>query len=248
MLLRWLPFALSFCLFATGTQAQDTLFKKNNEQVICYFAGQKADTLFYHLTADKKGEIQRVPTADVARWGFFSNERSPRFTRSHSLNSDIIPRNGDDDKKKLQLLSDSSFVRSRNAFSGQILGLGGLFSVGYDRLLWENEKLFLAAGLGVGMIPNGVSIPHYLTVNLGKKRHYVELGVGGTFATGSFTSWNNTNHLLYGIAPVVGYRFQPARGFFLRTYICPTVFVVDKNDLLPGAFYPYTGVDLGYCF
>ncbi|MGB4204332.1 MAG: hypothetical protein WBJ84_01800 [Bacteroidales bacterium] len=46
------------------------------------------------------------------------------------------------------------------------------------------------------------TIPHHITGNLGKGRHFFEFGIGGTIISGNTTQ----PYILY---PIVGYRFLP---------------------------------------
>ena len=64
------------------------------------------------------------------------------------------------------------------------LGGSGLFiSANYGRIIMVEPNYFLNASVGIGTVImiGGVSIPHQLTFNFGKKSSFLELGLGGTF-------------------------------------------------------------------
>jgi len=92
--------------------------------------------------------------------------------------------------RRPQDLKDSILAQNRpvNSIRGNVLGDGSLLSVNYERLFPFNERFFLTAKLGLGFtvedksIPGTISldsyitIPHHITANLGKGKHFFELG------------------------------------------------------------------------
>lgn len=108
-------------------------------------------------------------------------------------------------------------------------GVGGsalLFSANYDSRF---SKRLNGAGFSVGLgswFGGGVTvftIPATLNYLVGRKDHFLELGAGATFITGTvdFFDSNETGSALLGHA-VIGYRYQPATGgFFARAGFTP---------------------------
>lgn len=102
-----------------------------------------------------------------------------------------------------------------NAFIN-ILGDGSIASLNYERLFLINpERSFITAGLGIGAnslvtihandgaTPNNFPVvPHHITGNIGKGRHFLEFGLGGAIL-GNQTGQHYLSYL------VLGYRLQP---------------------------------------
>jgi hypothetical protein len=113
--------------------------------------------------------------------------------------------------------AESPFDRPRNnVYFNFIGGDGSVISTYYERLFLIRSKYFLEGGLGIGYnkiddISDAegnpdlqfkyMTIPHHITINLGKFKNFFEIGLGGTGIFGDV----NQNYYLY---PMIGYRFQ----------------------------------------
>jgi len=136
-----------------------------------------------------------------------------------------------------------------------MFGVSTIGSVGCERLFLLQNKSFITAQIGFGVTQEFkiciwgpcdkpdvyLTIPHHITANfgIGKGKHFIEIGVGGTIIEG-----NITQH--YQIYPILGYRFQPLKSKKLnfRVFGCyPLIQMHEKNIL----FIP-VGLSLGYCF
>ncbi|MDX9928773.1 MAG: hypothetical protein RBS37_02865 [Bacteroidales bacterium] len=133
------------------------------------------------------------------------------------------------------------------------LGEGSLLSVNAEKLLLNGRIVFLTGAAGVGFNnqlqlclsgpceenPNDfVTVPHHVTICIGKGAHYLEAGAGGTVVFG-----NTSQH--YIPFPVAGYRLHPlqTRGFFLRlSFTYPLV-----RELEDIVWVPY-GLSIGMSF
>ena len=104
------------------------------------------------------------------------------------------------------------------------LGVGGIsprISFNYERLFKGNDNLIISGQLGVGELeisylclnfsggpsncpPSELyfTIPHHLSANFGKGRHFFEIGIGGTAIVDYYD-------LPYIIGPIMGYRILP---------------------------------------
>jgi hypothetical protein len=83
-----------------------------------------------------------------------------------------------------EISDDLSKHRIRKNSVDLTLGGSGLFiSANYSRIIMVEPNYFLNASVGIGTVImiGGVSIPHQLTFNFGKKSSFLELGLGGTF-------------------------------------------------------------------
>jgi hypothetical protein len=149
--------------------------------------------------------------------------------------------------------------RPRNNVNLNLVGNASLISINYERLLLIKPIFFLSGELGIGYnttvsfnffgafgaeesgSTNHLTIPHHITGNLGKGRHFFEFGLGGTIITGGLH-----NYILY---PIIGYRLQPLRSkkVNFRLFGSYPIYGKDVEDTLDIIFSP-VGLSLGVCF
>ncbi|HLF65739.1 MAG TPA: hypothetical protein VI603_18405 [Saprospiraceae bacterium] len=153
-----------------------------------------------------------------------------------------------------QSKTDSLYKRPANSFNVNLLGDASIVSCSYERLFYTKSNFFIAAKLGVGYSkefricfgrcttrPNTyLTIPHHLTMNLGKRTSFLEIGIGGT----KVSSLTFRNYLLY---PIIGYRYQPIRINQASFRISIHVPVIGRNKEEDVLFSPF-GFNLGVCF
>ncbi len=100
-----------------------------------------------------------------------------------------------------------------------------LASLNFEKLFFLKPDLMLAAGVGFGYNEEFkilssepptqyFVLPHHVTVNFGKKRSFLELGVGGSLVRGA----RNNYYLVY---PMAGYRYHPFNrpGFSIKAWL-----------------------------
>lgn len=145
--------------------------------------------------------------------------------------------------------SDNIPVRAQGVF---LEGLGPSLIVGlnYDTR-FSNRRDGLGGRAGLGYFAAGgnnlLTIPVMLNYLLGKEKHYFEVGLGATFATGAiedigFTDSNKTKGSNFIGTSVFGYRYQPLdNGFQFRAGFSP---VFGNGYFIP--YWPYLSV--GYSF
>ncbi|UZR94095.1 hypothetical protein [Chondrinema litorale] len=111
--------------------------------------------------------------------------------------------------------------RPLNSISLNLLGDASLISINYKRQFIINPSFILTSKLGAGFnkefqlnlcfsgsCTNSPSpeifftIPHHITGNIGKERHFFEFGLGGTNIVGN----TSQPYLFY---PIIGYRLSP---------------------------------------
>ena len=82
------------------------------------------------------------------------------------------------------------------------------------------------------------TIPHHITGNWGKRKHFFEFGLSGAIISG-----NTNNHYLLG--PIVGYRLQPLKTnkVNFRIYASPPL-IIDYNTEIMS----FAGLSVGICF
>ena len=112
--------------------------------------------------------------------------------------------------------------------NGINLSAYGGFSYGainYERFIYLESNMYLSTELGIGYgleAPNilwasgkplmdFITIPHHITANIGKGKHYFEFGIEGTILyTLNTNNYENGFHS-YTVAPMIGYRFMPLK-------------------------------------
>ncbi len=139
----------------------------------------------------------------------------------------------------------------KNTVSVDLGGNGLFLSLSYGRVLIQKERCFIAGLLGVGSVPfiGGITIPHQVTFNLGKRRSFLEMGLGGTWWTGKSNASGYTETIsFYHISPILGYRFQSGGGFLFRAYLNPLINLSGPPFIEDYRVIPYLGISLGYAF
>lgn len=120
-----------------------------------------------------------------------------------------------------------SNLRKPNVISCE-LGGSVIFGLTYDRILYQNQSLFINWHTGI----IGVFFPQFLTLNFGSSEHYFEIGCGCLpFYYGH--SWSFS-----GPCGLIGYRYQPKKGGL--------TFKIYLLKILGGGEWP--GISLGGCF
>jgi hypothetical protein len=144
--------------------------------------------------------------------------------------------------------------RPLNNMAVNICGDASILSLHYERLLFLNPNLFIAGKLGIGLDeptirhlfgymspPENyfITMPHHLTLNLGKKRHFFEFGLGGSL----ILQGSGDHYVFY---PVAGYRLQPLKTnrIYLRFYGTQPI---SGNEDIKDQFTPW-GSSIGISF
>jgi len=131
-----------------------------------------------------------------------------------------------------------------------------MFSVNYERLFLVQPKFFLSGELGIGYnkvvhfiesfgfpaiyaYGDYLTIPHHITMNVGKRKSFFEFGIGGTAIIGC-----NAPEKYY-LYPIIGYRLHPfiSNKVNFRVYTTYPVDCIDNMlDILHGAGYENWGL------
>jgi len=153
-----------------------------------------------------------------------------------------------------------TFAQSRtttiSSFYLEVGGAAGLWSLNYDRELWEiNEKFRLNGRVGFGMYSefNGAGFPDVIIpisnmVLLGKRMHRVEAGGGITYYNWTLRDalkldgFSRRSDLLGHL--ILGYRFQKLKGgLMFRVAYTPIIINYSNNP-----FEHWAGGSIGYTF
>jgi len=125
---------------------------------------------------------------------------------------------------------------ARNAVYAELASRGPVYSIKYDRIFRQGDKLDYSFSAGFSIAKNSVAVPvgiHFIT---GANEHHAEFGV-------TFIPYIDYKHDLIGgrtqtesdkylyINPGVGYRYQKNNtGLFFKTTIGPSVFLDPPSD------------------
>jgi len=148
---------------------------------------------------------------------------------------------------------DTLDLRPVNNISLNLLGDASIISINYERQFLLSPNFILSGKLGLGYNTefkicifgpcsppeNYLTIPHHITGNIGKERHFFEFGLGGTIINGNTTQ----HYLLY---PIVGYRILPLRSkkISFRIFTQIPFSGLETDDII---FIPF-GLNLGLSF
>lgn len=157
-----------------------------------------------------------------------------RATRSDSLNNKI----------------------SANSVNLNLLGNGSLVSLNYERLFHLNSRLHLSTEIGVGYneysslcitgtgckSPNPVyyTLPHSVSILLGKGSHFLEMGAGGTLIP-------LNSYKQYIFYPEIGYRIQPIKSSRINFKCFIQIPKIGTSDEARMLFF-LSGISFGFHF
>jgi hypothetical protein len=147
-----------------------------------------------------------------------------------------------------------------NAVYVELLGNGGLYSLNYDRRFadavalrvgfasWTTDDLFL----GEEAETDFISVPVTAAWLMGTGNRRIELGGGvlvGTKSREEAFGDGETSSGFVSLTGIIGYRYQPARGFMFRVALTPFFGLGDEDEAYPeDGFMPSGGLSVGYSF
>lgn len=150
--------------------------------------------------------------------------------------------------------------RPANAVYVELLGNGGLYSLNYDRRFadavalrvgfasWTTDDLFL----GEEAETDFISVPVTAAWLMGTGNRRIELGGGvllGSKSREEAFGDGETSSSFVSLTGIVGYRYQPARGFMFRVALTPFFGLGNEDEAYPeDGFMPSGGVSVGYSF
>jgi hypothetical protein len=130
-------------------------------------------------------------------------------------------------------------------------GTGIFISANYNRIVLYKSDYFINASVGIGTVPfaGGTTIPHQLSVNLGKQSSFIELGVGGTYWSGTSNSTGENETLSsYLLYPLIGWRKHFKSNLNFRIYANPLIHISGEHFIEDYTIVPYLGISFGYRF
>ena len=130
-------------------------------------------------------------------------------------------------------------------------GSGLVISANYRRKLLIRQIYYINVSLGAGTVPasGGLTLPHQLSLNLGRKSGFLELGVGGTYWTGTSNRSGYTERIYsYQLSPLIGYRRYFYNRLVIRVYANPLFYIAGEYYLEDYTIIPYAGLSIGHSF
>src|SRR5687767_14426750 len=113
--------------------------------------------------------------------------------------------------------AQDTIVRSNNAIYLELVGQAPVVSVDYERLLWQNERMYISGKVGVGLLSGAAGF----FVNVGRRYDYFETGLNcGVMDIGNFFK---SDYEMF-VSPSAGYKRLSKSGFFFKAYACPLFF------------------------
>jgi hypothetical protein len=138
----------------------------------------------------------------------------------------------------------STNIKAVNTGFIEIGGVGGHYSLNYDRVLLETNIMNLSAGIGLshGIIESDMKLTPRIPIRVNVFRsimgnHNAELGVA---YNPYYTAYNDLYHSIFAN---IGYRYQdPSGGLFIKAGFSPMIF----NNAMK--FIPWGAISVGYSF
>jgi hypothetical protein len=162
--------------------------------------------------------------------------------------------------------------KTKNTFFMEVGGNTMLYSLNYDRIIFQKKNMFISTRVGLSCIPLNANFSYLFPFEtdfcIGKKNNHFEVGAGILYFH------NHSYYLSRGIqndfVPIylnmdaviltgrIGYRYQrPTGGFFFRASFVPMVQLFEKtrddrygtySENVIGGFsvLPWAGISFGY--
>lgn len=143
------------------------------------------------------------------------------------------------------------FVIKKNSIDATIGGTGLAISFNYSRVLQVRPNYFIIASIGAGSVPfsGGLSVPHQITINFGKKNNFLEAGLGGSYWTGTSTATAEMERIYsYQLCPIIGYRKHFSNHLIFRAYFNPLIHISGEYMYEDWKVLPYVGISFGWSF
>ncbi|MFH2141209.1 MAG: hypothetical protein ABIJ97_02210, partial [Bacteroidota bacterium] len=127
---------------------------------------------------------------------------------------------------------DSIIIYPKNSYYVELLGNGILYSLNYERMIYQKNKMKLSARIGIESCEFlRFSIPVEFNCNIGKRKKNLEFGLGynpfndDLFAIDEARSLLKTSFFTLRI----GYRYQGSKGFLFRSgllFMTPSYYLI----------------------
>ncbi|MFH0867580.1 MAG: hypothetical protein V1904_15425 [Bacteroidota bacterium] len=143
---------------------------------------------------------------------------------------------------------------SRNTIYLELFGNASLYTINYDRILFDFKKTKTTGRIGLCYMPKSskfsaftdksIVLPLEINQLFGRKNDFFELGLSTTFF---FVQHEYTSIMLF---PKIGFRHQKRNGgFFHKVSYAPLISIFENPSQDYGIFFPpMIGISIGYTF
>ena len=150
--------------------------------------------------------------------------------------------------------SESDITLTRNAFFVELGGMGGVYSLNYERLLSKTSPTQLRFRVGVAGLSNYQSVISGIARYWGNGKHHLEAGLGAmlvrhyiSIAAPNDFSRIGEKTVSLNFSPQLGYRYQKqASGVILRAMFTPWFGLREQSKDI--VISPWGGVSIGKSF
>ena len=150
--------------------------------------------------------------------------------------------------------------RTQSAINVRAYGGFSYTSINYESIFHLNERNFISGEIGFGYGEGApyimwaaetpsrhfLTIPHHITGNYGKGRHYFEYGLSGTVLYVLNQNGYESEFHSYVLAPKIGYRFLALKSKKMYFKINASFPIHDFEE--GTSFYVPVGLSIGYIF
>jgi len=129
--------------------------------------------------------------------------------------------------------NDSSFL-SKNTFYIDLASKGAYYSLNYDRIFHQGDKLNFSYKIGFSILKDVIAMPIGVNLLKGKNEHHIELSITVMPYIDQYKSFLSDNDLsdkyLYIISGI-GYRYQKlSGGFYFRAAFSPMLILDPRSN------------------
>ena len=122
---------------------------------------------------------------------------------------------------------------SKNTFYLNLTNKGALYSINYDRIFYESNKLTYSYTLGFSILENAVGLPIRINIFTGKKSSHLEFSLTAMVYVDKYKSYFTETDLsdkyIY-IMPRFGYRYQKPDGYLFFKALLSPMLVLDPRS------------------
>ncbi|WP_276502017.1 hypothetical protein [Terrimonas pollutisoli] len=119
---------------------------------------------------------------------------------------------------------------AKNTFYTEWTSQGPVYSINYDRIIRQGEKVDYSVRAGFSLQKDALSFPVSLSVMTGRNEHHPEFSLAVTPYIDRSKYKDQTDSYIY-VNPGIGYRYQKLNGgVFIRVAAGPSIFLDPPSD------------------
>ena len=144
---------------------------------------------------------------------------------------------------------------ARNTFYVEGATKGAVYSINYDRIFHQGEKMSYSYRVGFSIEKNSLSFPIGINMITGQGSHHAEFGftiIPYIDKYQTFLSGDNKSDKYIYVIPSAGYRYQPVKGgLFFKAGIAPLILLDPPSDnfwQMDPKLFLYGSIGAGFSF